>query len=77
MYNYDKSGSGIARPETSGYNETVKRKDVGRAMAKAPHILICDDQPIIHETVGVYLDNEGFTHASAYNGTDALKLAQE
>ena len=46
-------------------------------MAKAPHILICDDQPIIHETVGVYLDNEGFTHSSAYNGTDALKLALE
>ena len=29
-------------------------------MAKAPLILICDDQPIIHETLGVYLDNKGF-----------------
>lgn len=43
-------------------------------MLKAPHILICDDQPIIHETVGAYLDNEGYTHSSAFNGKDALKL---
>lgn len=42
-------------------------------MKSAPHILICDDQPIIHETLGVYLDDEGFTHASVYNGEDALR----
>ena len=46
-------------------------------MSKNPHILICDDQPIIHETLGAYLDNEGFTHSSAYNGNDAIKLWQE
>ena len=46
-------------------------------MQNNPHILICDDQPVIHETLGAYLDSEGFTHSSAYNGNDALKLWQE
>ena len=41
-----------------------------------PHILICDDQPIIHETLGVYLENEGYTHASAYNGVQAVQMAE-
>lgn len=36
-------------------------------------ILICDDQPIIHETLGVYLENEGFTFVSAFNGEEALE----
>lgn len=45
-------------------------------MKKAPHVLICDDQQTVHETIGVYLDNEGYTHASAYNGNDSLNLAQ-
>ena len=44
--------------------------------AKAPRILICDDQPIIHETLGAYLDNEGFQHSSAFDGLQALKMAQ-
>lgn len=45
-------------------------------MPKMPHILICDDQPIIHETLGVYLDNEGYTHASAYNGEQAVQMTE-
>ena len=45
-------------------------------MQKAAHILICDDQPIIHETLGVYLENEGFTHASAFNGAQAVQMAE-
>ncbi len=44
-------------------------------MLKNAHVLICDDQPIIHETLGAYLDNEGFTHASAYNGVQAVAMA--
>jgi DNA-binding response OmpR family regulator len=36
-------------------------------------ILICDDQPIIHETLGVYLENEGFSFISAFNGEEALQ----
>ena len=35
-------------------------------------ILICDDQPIIHETLGVYLREEGFDVCSAYDGSEAL-----
>ncbi len=46
-------------------------------MQKAPHILICDDQPIIHETLGIYLEREGFTFESAFDGMQALKKAQE
>ena len=34
-------------------------------MANGKEILICDDQPMIHETLGVYLENEGFTYCSA------------
>ncbi|MDD5918642.1 MAG: response regulator transcription factor [bacterium] len=41
----------------------------------AQKILICDDQPIIHETLGVYLENEGFEHISAMDGSEALSLA--
>jgi len=47
------------------------------SMSKVPHILICDDQPIIHETVGAYLQNEGYVFSSAYNGNDAIKLWQQ
>ena len=35
-------------------------------------ILICDDQPIIHETLGVYLREEGFDVCWAYDGSEAL-----
>lgn len=42
----------------------------------AQKILICDDQPIIHETLGVYLEAEGFTHISAMDGMEALALAR-
>ena len=45
-------------------------------MAQEPCILICDDQPIIHDTVGKYLDSEGFRHLSAYDGEEALSLSQ-
>ena len=45
-------------------------------MAKTPRILICDDQPIIHETLCAYLDNEGFEHISAFDGLQALEMAK-
>lgn len=44
-------------------------------MSQEPCILICDDQPIIHETVGKYLTSEGFRHLSAYDGEEALNIA--
>lgn len=38
-------------------------------------ILICDDQMIIHETLGVYLENEGYSFFSAMDGEQALEKA--
>lgn len=37
-------------------------------------VLICDDQHIIHETLGVYLRNEGFSTVSAMDGNQALDV---
>lgn len=44
-------------------------------MRSTPLILICDDQPIIHETLGIYLENEGFAYSSAMDGLKALEMA--
>ena len=41
-----------------------------------PLILICDDDPVVHESMGLYLDAEGFGHISAYDGEQAIELAQ-
>lgn len=41
-------------------------------MASKQLILICDDQHIIHETLGVYLKSEGFDYISAYDGDQAV-----
>ncbi len=41
-------------------------------MAAKQQILICDDQHIIHETLSVYLKNDGFECVSAYDGEQAL-----
>ena len=46
-------------------------------LPQVPLILICDDQRMVHETLGVYLDSEGFAHISAYDGEQALKMAQD
>lgn len=43
-------------------------------MAAKQLILICDDQHIIHETLGAYLANEGFEYISAYDGEQAITL---
>lgn len=41
-------------------------------------ILICDDQPMIHETLREYIEAEGFDCVSAYDGQEALdKFASE
>ena len=45
-------------------------------MQNGAHILICDDQPIIHDTLGVYLENEGYTHCDAFNGVQAVQMAE-
>lgn len=42
-----------------------------------PYILVCDDNPLIHESLGVYLDRAGYRHRSAFNGNDALRFVRE
>lgn len=37
------------------------------------NILICDDDPIVHESLEIYLKNEGFSCVSAYDGEEALE----
>ncbi|MEW5919793.1 MAG: response regulator [Bacillota bacterium] len=46
-------------------------------MGTTGHILICDDQPIIHETIIAYLKADGFTYDSAFDGEEALRKALE
>ena len=43
-------------------------------MLNNPMVLICDDDPVVHESLGIYLDSEGFQHRSAYSGTEALEM---
>ena len=43
-------------------------------MGKIPHILICDDDPVIHESLGLYLKAEQFTFSSAFDGEQALTM---
>ncbi|MBQ2990574.1 MAG: response regulator transcription factor [Clostridia bacterium] len=46
-------------------------------MAKNFRILICDDDPIIHQSLSLYLDNEDFLHDSAYDGKTALDMTRK
>ncbi|MCH5278897.1 MAG: response regulator transcription factor [Christensenellaceae bacterium] len=41
-------------------------------MSAKQQVLICDDQHIIHETLGVYLKNDGFECISAFDGEQAM-----
>lgn len=38
------------------------------------NILICDDDPIVHESLKIYLKNEDFNCLSAYDGEEALNI---
>ena len=38
-------------------------------------ILICDDEPVVHESLRIYFDAEGYEVVDAYDGEDALKKA--
>lgn len=40
-------------------------------------ILICDDQKLVHETVGEYLKLEGIQYISAYDGLESLEKAKK
>jgi len=46
-------------------------------MSKNYRILICDDDPIVHQSLSLYLDNEDFLHDSAYNGKTALDMTHK
>ena len=43
-------------------------------MSMCPLILICDDDPVVHESLGIYLKSEGFESASAFDGQQALEI---
>ena len=46
-------------------------------MTQCPLILISDDDPVVHESLSIYLDAEGYEHISAYDGEQALKMIEE
>ena len=46
-------------------------------MNKNIRILICDDDPIVHQSLSFYLDNEDFLHDSAYDGRQALDMVKK
>jgi DNA-binding response OmpR family regulator len=39
-------------------------------------ILICDDDPVVHESLKIYLENEGFICLSAYDGLEGLNMIE-
>ena len=41
-------------------------------MSQTPHILICDDDPIVHESLSLYLDSEHYSHSDAL-GTSSTR----
>ena len=46
-------------------------------MSKTIRILISDDDPIVHQSLSLYLDNEDFLHDSAYDGRQALDMIKK
>jgi len=40
-------------------------------------ILICDDQQIIHDTLGAYLEAESYSYISAFDGEQAVSLIEK
>ncbi len=45
-------------------------------MSMYPLILIADDDPVVHESLGLYLESEGYEHKSAYDGQEALDMVE-
>ena len=45
-------------------------------MAQTTRILICDDDPVVHESLGIYLKAEHYEALSAMDGREALEMAQ-
>ena len=45
-------------------------------MSMYPLILIADDDSVVHESLGLYLESEGYEHQSAYDGQQALEMVE-
>ena len=45
-------------------------------MSMYPLILIAVDDPVVHESLGLYLESEGYEHQSAYDGQQALEMVE-
>lgn len=43
----------------------------------APKVLIVEDEALLNEAYQTILGKEGFTHKSAYNGEEALKILED
>ncbi len=43
-------------------------------MSETTRILICDDDPVVHESLGIYFKAEQFAFRSAYDGEEALEI---
>ena len=41
----------------------------------ATKILICDDEPVVHESLRLYFESEGYEVADAYDGEEGLRMA--
>lgn len=41
-------------------------------MNNIPLILICDDDPVVHESLSIYLDAENYQYESCFDGEEAL-----
>jgi len=46
-------------------------------MTNTPLILIADDDPVVHESLSIYLDEENYQYVSAYDGQEALSIFKE
>lgn len=40
-------------------------------------VLVCDDDPVVHESLKLYLHKDGMRMKSAFNGEDGLRLVNE
>ena len=59
-----------------GYNDAINVIFGVIIMSMYPLILIADDDPVVHDSLGLYLGSEGYEHQSAYDGQQALEMCE-
>jgi CheY-like chemotaxis protein len=71
-------GSLLGSPEYPRHTEAPGSNSSGDAdrQRELPRVLVVDDQKLIADTLTEILRNQGFDAAAAYDGWDALDLAQ-